>query len=86
MDGAVELLHGIRNAADVILVSVRKEHAADLVLVLDQISHVGDHKINAVHILVRESKTAVNDDDILPIFQNGHILTDLIQTAQGDDF
>ena len=69
-----------------ILVSVRKEHAADLVLVLDQISHVGDHKINAVHILVRESKTAVNDDDILPIFQNGHILTDLIQTAQGDDF
>ncbi len=63
-----------------------QEHAADAVLVLDEIRHVGDDKIDAVHILVREAQAAVDDDDILAVFQHGHILTDLIQAAKRDDF
>lgn len=49
VDGAVELLHGIGNAADVVLVAVCQKHAADLFLILDQIRHVRDDKVDAVH-------------------------------------
>ena len=86
VNGHVELFEQIRQAADMVFVAMRQEHTAYSVLVFDKIGHIGNDQINAIHLIVREAETAVNDDDILPIFQNGHILTDLIQTAQGDDF
>ena len=42
-------------------------------------------KVGAVHFLIREAKTAVDDDDILAVFKYGHILADLVETAKGND-
>ena len=86
VDGAVELLHRVGDAADVILVAVRQEHAADLLLILDQIGHVGNDEIDAVHIALGEAEAAVNDDDVLAVFQYRDILADLVETAERDDF
>ena len=85
VDGAVELLHGIGNATDVVLMTVGQEHAADLVFVFDQVRHVGNDQVDAVHFLIWEAKTAVDDDDILAVFKYGHILADLVETAKGND-
>ena len=85
VDGAVELLHGVRDAADMVLMPVGQEHAADLVFVFDQVRHVGNDQVDAVHFLIREAKTAVDDDDILAVFEYGHILADLVETAKGND-
>ena len=86
VDGASELLHGVGNAANMVFVAMRQEHTAYFVLVFDKIGHIGNDQINAIHLIVREAETAVNDDDILAVFKHGHILADLIQTAKRDDF
>ena len=86
MDGAGELLHGIGDGADVILVAVGDEHALEPVLVVDQVGKVGDHEIHAVHVLVGERHAAVDDDHILAILDDGAVLADLIQTAEGNNF
>ena len=86
VDGALELLHRIGDAADVILVPMRQEHAPDAVLILDQIGHVRDHEVDAVHIVLRKAESAVDNDDVLAVFQHSHVLADLIQTAEGNDF
>ena len=85
VDGAVELLHGVRDAADMILMPVGQEHAADFFLILDKVRHVRNDKVNAVHVVFGKAETAVDDDDILAVFEYGHILADLVETAKGND-
>ena len=85
MDRAVELLHGIGNAADVVLVAVCQKHTADLFLILNQIRHVRDDKVDAVHVVLGESEAAVDDNDILAVFENGHIFADLIESPKGNN-
>ena len=69
-----------------ILVSVGNEHTPQFLLILNQIGKVGDHQIHAVHIFLGKSQTAIHNDHILAVFQNGDVFANLIQTAQGDDF
>ena len=85
VDRAVELLHGIGNAADVVLVAVCQKHAADFFLIFDQVCHVRDDKVDAVHVVLGESEAAVDDDDVLAVFENGHIFADLIESPKGND-
>ena len=42
------------------------------------ISKVRDYKVNAQHVLIRECQSAVHKEHILPIFKEGHVLSDLI--------
>ena len=74
-----------RQRTDVVLMTVGQEHAADLVFVFDQVRHVGNDQVDAVHFLIREAKTAVDDDDILAVFQNGHVLADFVESTEGND-
>ena len=83
---AVEFPHHIGHGADVVLVSVGEDNAAHAVFVFDQITDVGDDDIDPVHILIRKSHAAVNDEYILSIFIEIHILADLIETAKRHDF
>ena len=80
-----DLLQHIGQRSNVVLMPVGQEHAADLVFVFDQVRHVGNDQVDAVHFLIREAKTAVDDDDILAVFKYGHILADLVETAKGND-
>ena len=83
---AAQLLDHIGDRADMILVAVGNENAADLVAVALQIGHVRNHQINAQHILLREDGTAVQDHDIVRIFQHIDIFADFFNPAQRDDF
>ena len=86
VDGAVYLLHAVGDGPNVVLVSVGDEHAPQLLLVGHQVGKVGDHQIHAVHILLGKAHAAVYDDHILAVLQDGDVLTDLIQSAQGNNF
>ena len=68
-----------------VLVSVGDEQSPDAVLVLDEVRHIGDHQVNAVHILVGEAHAAVDDDDLAAVLIDGHVLADLVEPSQGDD-
>ena len=79
----VHLAQHIRQAADVILVSVGDEIAAQLLVVALEVGGIRDDQIHAQHVVVRKRQTAVDDDDVVAVFDHGHVLADLIQTAQG---
>ncbi len=81
----VELLEGVGDGADMVLVAVGDDEAPELLPVFLQIGHVRDHHVDARHIVVRERQSAVDDDDILPVFEEGHVLSDLAQAPQGDE-
>ena len=85
MDGGVGGLEDVGDGADVVLVAVGDEVASQLLLVVDKIGHVGDHQIHAVHIVLGEAQTAVHHDHVLAVFQDSHVLADLIEAPEGDD-
>ena len=75
---SVDLLHQIRNAADMVLMSMGDKDTADLFLVLNNIGEIRDNDINAQHGFIRKSKTAVNDEHIVSALIHGHVFSDLI--------
>ena len=86
MDGGMHLLQDIGQRADMILVAVGQGNGPQLMLVLDQIAHVGDDQIHAEHIVVREPQAAVDDQHVIPVLQHGHVHANLAQATQGDNF
>ena len=69
-----------------ILMAVGDENTADLLLVLDQVADIGDDHINAVHIIIGETHTAVHYHDVAAVFIHRQVLADLIETAQRNNF
>ena len=86
VDGHVDLLEHIGDGADVVLVAVGDEQAPDPGLVLDEVADIGDHAVDAVHVITGEGHTAVHHDDFTAVFIGGHVLADLVETAKGNDF
>ena len=86
VDGHVQLLEHIGNGAHVILVPVGDEQTPDAGPVLDEVADVGNDEVDAVHVVPGEGHAAVHHDDLAAVLIGGHVLADLIETAQGDDF
>ena len=86
VDGHVHLLEHVGDGADVVLMPVGDEEPADPGPVLDEIADVGDDQVDAVHVVPGEGHAAVHHDDLAAVLIGGHVLADLIETAQGDDF
>ena len=78
VDGGVDLLHQVRDAADVVLVSVGDKDAADAVAVLHHIGEVRDDDVDAQHGLIREGQAAVDDEHIVAALVDGHVFSDLV--------
>ena len=66
--------------------AMRQENAPNPVLVLDEVGKVGDHHIDAVHVVVGEPHPHIHYDHVPAILIDGEILSYLIETAQGYDF
>ena len=69
-----------------VLMAMGDEKAADTGTVLDEVGHIGDDEVDAVHVVPGEGHAAVHHDDLTAALIGGHVLADLIQTAQGNDF
>ena len=86
VDGHVHLFKDVGNGAHMVLVAVGDEEASDAGAVLDEVGHVGDDAVDAVHIVPGKGHAAVHDDDLPAVLVGGHILADLVETAQRNDF
>ena len=86
VDGQVDLLEDIGDGAHVILVAVGDEKPSDPGTVFDEVADVGDDAVDAVHVVPGERHAAVHHDDLPAALVGGHVLADLVETAQGDDF
>ena len=85
IDGNIELPQKIRQAADVVLVTVGDEQALDAILVFQHIGEIRNDQVNAEHVVVREHRTAVHQNHIPLALIQGDVLANLAQTAQRAD-
>ena len=85
VDGQIELLQQVGDAADVVLMAVGDEQALDLILILHHKGEVGDDHIDAEHIVIREDEAAVHDDHIAAALIDRHVLAHFAEAAQRID-
>ena len=68
-----------------ILVAVRHEQGPQLRRALANVGKIVDDDIDAVHLVVGKHQSAVDDDDIVVRFEDGHVAADLAAAAERDD-
>ena len=68
-----------------ILVSVCQNKSLDLLCIADQVRDVIDNEVYAEHIVIGESKSAINDEYIVAVFKDGQVFSDFTQTAERND-
>ena len=85
IDRRVAFAQNIRDSADVVLMAVRDDVAAQLVDVALEVGRIRDDEVYAEHVVVRERDAAVDDDDIPAVLVDGHVLADLVETAERYD-
>ena len=66
-------------------VSLGDDDAAQLLLVLEDIGVVRKHEVDTGLRVVREHEAGVDEHHVLAALEHGHVLTDAVQTAQGND-
>ena len=81
-----KLFERVGNGADVVFVPVGDHKTADAAGVFFQVLHVGNDEVDAGHVVGGENRTAVDHKNIFAVFDDRHVLPDLIDSAQGDDF
>ena len=82
---ARELREDVRQRADVVLVRVGDEERLDVGAALLEIGDVGDDEVDAEHLLVGEHEAAIDDDDLVAVLEDVHVLADLAHPAERDD-
>ena len=82
---AGEVRQHVRQAADVILVGVSDQEGSNLLTVLAQVGDVRDDQVDPEHFLIGEHESAVNDDDVVAVLEDVHVLADLPHASEGDD-
>ena len=80
-----ELAQHPRQAAEMILMTVRDHDRLDRVAPLDQIAEIRQHKIDAMHLSSREAHPAIDHHDPPLVLHDAHVLADLAKTAQRQD-
>lgn len=61
------------------------EHPFDLTLVLLEVGGVGDDVVNPEHAGLRKLQTTVDGHNVVAVFDGIHVLSDFIQSREGDD-
>src|SRR5690242_10036746 len=69
-----------------VLVAVGDDPAPDLVSLVQQVCDVGDDEVDAQHLVLGEHQAAVDEEDLLPALEGHHVLADLAQATERDDF
>ena len=68
-----------------VLVTVRDDDAAQLVLVLHDVAEVRQDQVDARVVLVGEHDARVDDDHVVAVLDHGHVLAYLVKPAERDD-
>jgi hypothetical protein len=61
------------------------KNRVQLLALVDDVADVGDHKVDAEHVLGGEHEAAVYGDAVVAVLEQHHVLADLTETAEGDD-
>ena len=68
-----------------VLVAVGDDDAAELLLVLQDISVVGKHQVDTGLGIVGEHKTGVDEHHVVAAFEDRHVLADAVKASERND-
>ena len=85
VDRHAHLVVEIRQGADVVLVAVGQDDRPDLVLVLQEVTEIRDHDVDAVDLLLGEHEPGVDDDRLAAVTVFAAVDAELSQAAERDD-
>ena len=68
-----------------ILVAVREDDRVEAAGRVAQVGEVGQHEVDAEHLVAREREAAVDQDAALALLDHGHVVADLAEAAERDD-
>ncbi len=80
---AVHLAEQIRQPTDVVLVPVREDDRVDAAVA--QVADVRQDEVDAEMLVPGEREARIDDDDLVAMLVNSHVLADLAEAAQWDD-
>jgi hypothetical protein len=60
---------------------VGDENASYAPLLIVQVTGIGYHQVNAKHLLIGKHQSRINNYDVVPIFDDHHILPDFSQPS-----
>jgi hypothetical protein len=66
--------------------SMRQGNARNAVAIVAQITEIRDDEIYARQLLIGKHDTAIDDEDLLIVFIQHHVLADFTHSAQRNDF
>ena len=75
----------VRDRSNVVEVAMRKKHTTDFAFALLEVLRVRNDIVYAWHGFIGESKSHVDDDDIIAILEYGHIFTHFLYPSDRDD-
>ena len=75
----------VRQPPGVVFVTMRDQDPAQLFDPILDITDVGDHQIDAEHLLIGEHEARVHDDHVLGQLKNHHVLAYLPEASQRND-
>ena len=75
----------VRHRADVVLVGVRQDQRLDLVQAAVEVAEVRQDQVHAGLVGLGEQHPAVDDQQPVVVFEDGHVPTDLAEAAQRDN-
>src|SRR5579872_5482199 len=67
-----------------IFMAVGDKDAANALFFVVQVARIGDNQVNAKHFIIGEHRTRINNHDVVAIFDDHHILSDLSQSSERD--
>jgi hypothetical protein len=75
--------HQVRQAADVVLVCVREDDRTNRLV--GEVAEVREDQVDAEVLVAREGDAGVDDDPLVAVLEDGHVLADLAEPAERDD-
>ena len=71
--------------ADMVLMTVGDHQAFDLLSVGYQVTEIRNYHVDPEHLVIGEAHPAVDDHYLIVVFQEGHVLSYLVETSYGND-
>src|SRR5579859_66507 len=82
VNGHVENLQRVGQAPDVVLVAVSEEDPDDIATLFQQVRDVGQHEVDAEHVVLREHQARVDDEDLVLPLEGPHVDAHLAEAAE----
>ena len=72
--------------ANVVFVTVSDNHALDFVAIFPQIGDIGQHDVNAMHVIGRKRQTCIQENNFVIKLKNASVFANFVQSTEGNNF